>query len=116
VAFDEFDLVEHRTRDVIDEDRAARSALAGEQGSVHGDGVQSRRHAADREAGQVAAGVEFAVDARQADRDLTCVHVGQIPELVGRGDVLDVLGVAHGGDGRGAAFAFAGDLESVAVL
>ena len=63
VTLNQFDLIEHRAGDIIDEDRAAEAALTGHEAAVHGDGVEPRRHASDGEAGEVAAGVEFAVNA-----------------------------------------------------
>ena len=107
MALDELHLVEHRAGDVVDENRAAEAALTGHEAAVHGDGVEPRRHASDGEAGEVAAGVEFAVDAGQADGDFAGVHVGEIAERVGGGDVLEVLGVARCGEGRGIALTFA---------
>ena len=113
VALDELDLIEHRAGDVVHENRAAGAALAGEHGAIHRDGIEAGGHAADGEAGEISAGVEFAVDAGEADGDFAGVHVGEIAERVGGGDVLEVFGVACGGDGGGAALPLAGDFEGV---
>ena len=107
VSLDELHLVEHRAGDIIDEDRAAEAALTGHEAAVHRDRIESRGHAAHVETGEIPAGVEFAVNAGQSDGDFAGVHVGEIAEGIGSGDVLEILGVARGGEGRRVALALA---------
>ena len=54
-----------------------------------------------------AAGVELTIDAGQSDSDFAGVHVGEIAEGIGSGDVFKVFGVARGGEGRRVALALA---------
>ena len=116
MTLDELHLVEHRAGDVVHEDRATEATLAGHEAAIHRDLVKAGGHAADREAAQVAACVELAIDAGQADGDLAGVHVREVAERIGGGDVLQVVGIPIRGDGGGVALALAGDLEGVELV
>ena len=113
VAFHELELVEHRAAEIIEHGVARHAALTGEQSAIEGDGVEAGTHAADGEAGVGAGVVGIAGDPGEANRDLGGIQVGKITEGIGGDDVLEVVGVACGGDGGGIALAFAPDLEGV---
>ena len=113
MALGDFDLLEHRSSDVVDDRSASGRALGGQQGTIHCHDIETRRHAANREAEAVAGIVKVADHPGKPHRHFARVEVGQIAELIHRDHILHVVGVAFRGDGRSKSLALPGHLEGV---
>ena len=111
VALHDLEALEHSRREVLHIEPPGHRAGKRDQAAVDGDAVEVVRHAADRDAGDVALVVEFAGGARQAHGEFAGAHVGQIAEGIHRDDVLHVGGVALRRERRRIALALAGDFE-----
>ena len=111
VALDHLELLEHRAREAVGLELPVEAADVGHQVPVNVDAVERRSGAADEDARDVALVVELRGHAGETDGKLARAHIREVPVGVEGRDVLEVVGVALGGEGQRVALALAGDPE-----